>query len=186
MNKKLILSGAAAFVAAGALAVAPVSAATVNGNSGDTTITYTNNDVVSKNGVYGFVIPASMTFDSSTATPSMDIEMVGVNGYVLTDFNAGLEVTMEAKSANDMKLIDAVSNKEVAYTLAFTGHAGADMTLDTAAGSKANPKEVAKYTPAKPKANVKGALVDPENATVKGTYSDVVTFSWTDNGTILK
>ena len=187
MNKKVFLSAAAAFVAAGALAVAPISAATTEGSDKNTTVTYTNVDAVSPNGLYGIVIPATMSFGTSTDTPTMDIEMIGVNGYTLTDFSDVLRVDLKAQSANDMVLVSSKdSTKKVAYEMAFGASESTAMTLNTASGSKATAVAVAKFSVAKPKVTVTGSLVDPGNATIKDTYSDVVTFSWADNGTILK
>lgn len=189
MKKKMFLTGAAAFIAAGTMAVAPVSAAVTSGSDGNTDVTYTNTEAVSPNGVYGLVIPATMAFTSSTDAPTMDIELVGVNGYVLNDFNDALRVTLKASSANDMKLISAKdATKEVAYTMTFSATETAEKTIATADGTKTTPAEVATFSTAtgKSKSTVTGHLVDPENATVKDTYSDVVTFSFTDNGTILK
>lgn len=186
MKKKMFLTGAAAFIAAGAMAVAPVSAATTDGSQGNTDVTYTNTDAVSPDGVYGLIIPASMAFEASDAHPTMDIELVGVNGYVLGDLSESMLVTLKAKSQNDMDLISGTTKVE--YSMEFSKAANAADTTLGKGDTTTDAKEVAKLSPkaGENKTTATGTLVKPGDATVKGTYSDIITFSFTDNGTILK
>ena len=170
-TKKILLSGTATFLAIGGLALSRVNAAEVpDAGTGDTNVTYTNlNGAEGDSGLWMVTFPSAIQFTDTTTTQALPLELIGMNGYTLDQLNPDLKVNVYAESAN-------------AYLLKNT-----DTTIS----------ETAEYSVTYPTAStkVKVATLDPKThtkeaatgtltkkATVKGTYTDTITYTLTHEG----
>lgn len=179
-TKKFLLTGAAAFVAAAAFGM-PVSAAE-NTEEGSTTVTYTNNSSINgDSGVWGVVVPTAYSFTDTNLTSTGTVELIGINGYTLAELNDSLAVQVKAKSENAYKVVDSASN-EIEYNVAY-GTTVVDKTT-AVDGDSFTTDAVTELTKAAPKTSTTATL--SKKGTVKGTYTDKITYKVSHTGDELK
>lgn len=189
-TKKLLLTGAAAFVAAGALAAAPVHAEEIaDSATGKTVVTYNNlNGDISDSGVWMVTFPASIEFtDEKLKDVQLPLELIGHNGYTLADLNPNLIVHVKAKSEHGYKLYldDDAAEASVEYSVTY-----GTITTDKDT-NQTNPVKVADLSPVDdPDTNkttkVIGLATMGEKPTTKGMYKDTITYSISHEGAELK
>ena len=179
-TKKLFLSAAAIATAAtfGTMAVN----ATENSDTGETTVTYTNNTTINgDSGLWGVTVPTAYSFSDANLTSTGKVELVGINGYTLDELNDGLTVHIAAKTSNNYKVIDTKSKEEIAYTVNY----GA--TTLTANGVGSDDKAYMSATDlTKVAPSVITTATLSKKGTIKGTYTDKVTYYITHTGDELK
>lgn len=135
-------------------------------------VTYDNRTVLPDgNGQYGMIIPTSISFTDTNKTANADVEITGVGGYNLDVDWTTLDVLVKVKSDNSYKLTGTGPN--IDYQLKMTNNANEFEANDTA-------QEITKHF------GVGGNAVKKETgeakltgkATVKGQYSDRLTYSF--------
>lgn len=162
----------------GAMAgAAPVHAAAPS--NGTTPVVYDNRNIIPDgNGQYGMIIPTAISFTDDNKTADASVEITGINGYNLdTDWTA-LDVTASVKSANSYTLTGP--GDPVAYTVkmanngsVFSGAAEQEITKHFGVGGETVKKEA-------------GTATLTGKATVKGQYTDTLTYSFVENTNTLK
>lgn len=184
-TKKMILTGAAAFVAAGVLGLAPINAAdepTTDG-SGTTDVTYSNmNGADGDSGVWMVTFPSAIQFQDGDESKDLPLELLGAKGYTLDELGDDLEVQVSASSKNGyaMYLNGTDSQNKELYTVTYKG-----TSVTTNSDKNSGLTEVAKLTKTAPKDKGVATLTGTK-PTVKGDYSDVITYSLTHTGSDLK
>lgn len=180
-TKKFLLTGAAAFVAAAAFGM-PVSAAENAPAPDSTTVTYTNNSSINgDSGVWGVVVPTAYSFTDADLTSTGVVELIGINGYTLAELNDSLAVQVKAKSENAYKVVDSASN-EIEYNVAY-GTTVVDKTT-AVDGDSFTTDAVTELTKAAPKTSTTATL--SKKGTVKGNYTDKITYKVSHTGDELK
>ncbi|WP_283702031.1 hypothetical protein [Clostridium perfringens] len=170
IKRKGIFALACAMTIVGGMASAtPVHAAE---KSGTTPVSYDNRNIVDVegNGVWGVAIPTAITFTDDLQTSKADIELVGLNGYDLSDF-ASIDVDGTVKSTNSYNLVGegSAAGSTASYTYELNGNAA--FTAD------ANEQAIDKLTLADSKQEGTATLVN--KGTKKGQHKDTLTFKFT-------
>lgn len=181
MNKKLFLT---TIVATLTLATMTIPAMAAEEGSANTTVTYENRQTTGgDSGVWGVVIPTAVSFTDEVGgnQKSLDLELVGMNGFVLSDLSANLKVAVTAKSTNGYKLKSGAN--EAAYSVTFAGGiTGESDLIDTPSGTIA--QKVGTLSVANPIRTGSASLA--AKPTVKGSYVDTITFGVSHTGDELK
>lgn len=181
--KKLLLSGTAAFLAAGAFSIGGVHAAETA--SGTTDVTYNNQEFVpGDSGVWGVVVPTAYTFTDGDETKTGKIELVGINSYKLDDFSDELKVQVSAKSTNGYQMTGATSGNTQTADYSVTYPKSGSMTADVTTNSGTGSVQVAELSKATPAVTATATLTN--KPTVKDAYSDVITYELAHTGQELK
>ena len=179
MNFKKISALACAMTIMGGLAQAVPAYATNLIPSGETKVSYDNREVLPDgNGEYGMIIPTAISFTDEEMTGNANIEITGINGYELSDWET-LTVKASVQSENQLKLSlnGTEHDKYATYGLKY----GTDMfEQETHGSSKNDITERLGIGNSGQKAVVEGTanLKDKSKATVKGQYKDVLTYSF--------
>lgn len=179
-TKKFLLTGAAAFVAAAAFGM-PVSAAENAPAPDSTTVTYTNNSSIDgDSGVWGVVVPTAYSFTDANLTSTGTVELIGINGYTLNELNDSLAVQVKAKSDNNYDVVDGANS--IAYSVTY----GTNTVDKTTAvdGDSFTTDAVTELTKAAPKTSTTATL--SQKGTVKGNYTDKITYKVSHTGDELK
>lgn len=170
MNFKKISALACAMTIMGGIATSvPVHAAE---QTGKTPVSYDNRNIVDVegNGVWGVAIPTAITFTDDKQTAEADIELVGLNGYDLSDF-ASLDVDGTVKSENAYNMIGegsaAGSTASYGYELNGNGEFNADATE----------QNIDQLNLGAPKQE--GTATLKEKGNKKGQHKDTLTFKFT-------
>lgn len=169
MKRQLKIVAVAALVLG--VLVTPVSAA----ETSDVPVSYDNRNVIEDpNGVWGVVVPTAVTFTDTKTTQNVDVELVGMNGYTLTDFtNPSFAVNVDLKSLNSYKLLNGTIEAE--YNVVY-----GSLTLDNANAAEAS---IATLTAT---ANEQTGTANlTKKPTAKGTYTDTLTYTVTATGSPL-
>lgn len=205
-SKKLFISGACMLAMAGMVAPTAINAQEkVISQTGDTTVTYDNRNVIpDDNHEYGMIIPTAISFTEAGGTADASVSITGINGHKLSDWK-DLDVTVHVKSANTMSL-KSEDSKTAAYQIVMdknkdesfdhttpadtnedqllnsatenigdTVGSGVDLALHLGVGGTT----VTEY-----KGEAK--LMDITTATTKGQYTDTLTYSFTENSNTKK
>ncbi|WP_416325235.1 hypothetical protein [[Eubacterium] hominis] len=179
-TKKFLLTGAVAFVAAAAFGM-PVSAAENAPAPDSTTVTYTNNSSIDgDSGVWGVVVPTAYSFTDANLTSTGVVELIGINGYTLDELNDSLAVQVKAKSEHSYDVVDGANT--IAYSVKY-GTNTVDKTTAVDADSFTT-DAVTELTKAAPKTSTTATL--SQKGTVKGNYTDKITYKVSHTGDELK
>lgn len=172
MNFKKISAIACTMTIMGGIVTAsPVYAAE---KSGTTPVSYDNRNVidVEGNGVWGVAIPTAITFTDDVQTAEGDIELVGLNGYHLSDF-ASLNVDGTVKSTNSYNMIGegSASGSTASYGYELNGNGEFDADATAQAIDQLNLGA----------SKQEGVATLKTKGTKKGQHKDTLTFTF--NGT---
>ena len=172
MNFKKISAIACAMTIIGGMSSATtVHAAGQYPQTGQTPVVYDNRNIVDPdgNGVWGVAIPTAITFTDENQTADADIELVGLNGYSLSDFTQ-LDVDGTVQSQNAYKMIGegSASGSEASYSYQLKS------TTFTADGEE---QDIEQLTLSAPKQE--GIATLKTKGTKKGQHKDKLTFTFT-------
>ncbi|MGG5304682.1 hypothetical protein IGK16_002303 [Enterococcus pernyi] len=144
--------------------------------TGTTPITYDNRNILpDDNAQYGMVIPTAISFSDDKKEADASMQIVGINGYDIDTDWTELDVTAKVKSQNSYKLKNN-TNKEVSYELKMQNNTSKFTEND-------QEQEITKHF-GKGRDTVKeekGTATLTGKATEKGQYSDILTYTFTEN-----
>ena len=187
----------AAVMTMGAFMAGGVSVNAAAPNPGNTPVSYENRTVLPEgNGQYGIVIPTAIVFnDEADGNKSKaDVEIVGLNGFKLTDFKA-LEVEVSILSANRYELREGTSTATKGeYAIGMTttpevnGGAAAGGTdavvqvfdKNSQSGATAVQLTRALGVGTNNAEKVEGTATLKAKPTAKGNYTDTLTYSFNE------
>lgn len=180
LKSKLKKSGALAMACAVAVTgviatTAPAFAAEVG--TGTTPVTYDNRKVIPEvDGQYGFIIPTAISFTQDTTEANADVEMIGINGYNLSDWTT-LEVGVKVTSAGTWTLQGQgdASGNSAKYTTTYAGFSAEQADITGLQLTKdAN------------KIEATANLGDTSLAKKKGQYTDTITYTFDETTNVLR
>ncbi|MFV0382081.1 MAG: hypothetical protein ACK5KR_07675 [Breznakia sp.] len=138
----------------------------------DVPVTYDNRRIIpDANGQYGMVVPTTINFTDEKLTDKQNVEIIGINGYVAEDWTT-LKIKVEVASQNGWKL--SGNGVELPYELSYNTSVlsadnkvlgGSDYVLGFAGANAAS---------------VEGTATLSEKATIKGQYTDKLTYTFTE------
>ena len=169
--KKFSTLACAITIMGGVVTTIPIHAAE---KSGTTPVSYDNRNIVDVegNGVWGVAIPTAITFTDDVQTAEADIELVGLNGYNLSDF-ASLNVDGTVKSTNSYNMIGEGSASGSIATYGYELNSNGEFDAD----STAQPIDQLNLGASKQE----GVATLKTKGTKKGQHKDTLTFTF--NGT---
>jgi len=134
-------------------------------------VTYDNRNVidVDENGQWGVVIPTAISFSQDVKEVEVEVEVVGINGYTLADFES-LEVTAKVTSANGYVLNNSSAATGAEYELTLD-----DKTFE-GDGAAAFEKVLGVGDGLEAKAT--GEAMIKSEPSEKGQYADILTFEF--------
>lgn len=167
--------GMATVIGFGTIAMVPVSAAdtSLDPQTGDTKVSYTNENIVNPSGSWLGVIPTNVALSKSEKTKNIEIELRAGEGFDLaTDYNAAFKVDVTAVSANG-------------FTMEQTGKTALpySMTIKDQTWDKDNVNKTVELNPAAAKLTGNFTTLGTNE---EGRFEDTITFTFTPTGPVFK
>lgn len=170
--KKLLTGITAAALTFGAIAPSMSVFAAEKGEK-NVPVTYDNRNIIPdpdnpNDAAWGVVVPTAIAFTDTKTEVAANVELVGMNGHVISELGDKFSVNVKVKSANGMKLV--YDTDSLGYTLAY-GDVDVIGTTDV---------PVADLTVAAPE-KVGKATFNGDKAKKLGNHTDTLTYTIQDN-----
>ncbi|MFV0382082.1 MAG: hypothetical protein ACK5KR_07680 [Breznakia sp.] len=171
-NRKVKMLAVSTIVGFGLVLATASSVRAAEPTTADVPVSYDNRRTIpDANGQYGMIVPTTINFTDEKLSDKQNVEIIGINGYVAEDWTS-LKIKVEVASQNGWKLKG--NSIELPYTLSYNDQVltadnkvlgGSDYVLGFAGANTAS---------------VEGTATLSEKATIKGQYTDKLTYTFTE------